>query len=87
MPLLEPPDPQPIGDTMTEKRMEELEARINELNEQVRSLRLRVRELEEEEASFLKLAQAISELQDEVAKANPDIMLINRLHIPTKVGY
>lgn len=74
----ENPDPQHIGDTMKEK-IEQLERRIH-------TLEVRITELEEEQVLSHKILQAISEIQEELHKAHPDMMLINKVYAPTKVG-
>ena len=68
--------------TKTEEKQKELEARIIELEELVQELNDQLDVDYANATDTAKLARAISELQDMF----PELPLINRLHVPTKVG-
>ncbi len=85
-PQLEPPDPQLIGDTMTNEKIKELEARIIELEELVQGLNDEIDVMMDENRTTNKMARAICELQEELRRKFPDLYLINKINAPTMVG-
>lgn len=87
-PQLEPPDPQPIGDTMTNEneKTKELEARIVELEELVQQLNDEIDVVVNESVVVKNMARAVCELQEELLKQFPAIYIANKIHAPTRVG-
>ena len=90
MPRQENPDPQYIGDTMTNEKVKQLEARIDELQKKLKDLdaeaSARIDALEEDLYNATKLARAVCELQEELQRKIPDLYLINKINAPTRVG-
>ena len=63
--------------------------KIKQLEETVEGLKIKIQVLEnelEEMASYYSLAKAVCEIQDELKKLNPSLMLYNKIYAPTKVG-
>ena len=76
--------------TMTNEKIQKLEARINELEKKLSDLdgiaSARLDGLEEDLPHVARLARAIAELQDELQRKFPDLYLINKVDAPTMVG-
>ena len=87
-PQLEPPDPQLIGDTMTNdnEKIKENEARIIELEELVQTLNDEIDAMMDENRTAHTLARAVCELQEELVKQFPTIYIANKIDAPTRVG-
>ena len=86
MPRQENPDPQHIGDTMTDEKMKQLEARIEELETKCEELEAELEEMNGDITSNHRLARAVCELQEELEKQFPTIYIANKIHAPTMVG-
>ena len=86
MPRQENPDPQHIGDTMTDEKMKQLEARIEELETKCEELEAELEEMESDIVSNHKMARAICELQEYLRDKDSSFFCINRIHAPTMVG-
>ena len=88
MPLLEPPDPQHIGDTMINEneKIKQLEARIKELEIKCEELQADLVGIDEDIAIPYNMARAICELQEEFVKQFPTTYMVNIINAPTKVG-
>jgi len=88
MPLLEPPDPQHIGDTMTNEneKIKQLEARIKELETKCEELESELEQLDDDIAWNHLTSRAICELQEYLSDKDPSFFCINRINSPTMVG-
>jgi uncharacterized coiled-coil protein SlyX len=86
MPRQENPDPQHIGDTMTDEKMKQLEARIEELETKCEELEAELDEINGDITNNQRLARAVCELQEELRRKFPDLYLINTINAPTMVG-
>tara|TARA_R100000742_G_C4265738_1_gene83786 strand:- start:1040 stop:1225 length:186 start_codon:yes stop_codon:yes gene_type:complete len=59
------------------------------MNKEIENLKSRIKTLErdlEEIPSYYALAKAICEIQEALEKMNPELMLVNKIYAPTKVG-
>ena len=76
--------------TMTNEKIQKLEARINELEKKVSDLdgiaSARLDSLEEDLPHVAKLARAVAELQQELQRMFPELYIINNIDAPTMVG-
>jgi len=86
VPLLEPPDPQHIGDTMKNEKIKQLEARIEELETKCEELENELENMDSDITSNHKMARAICELQEYLNNKDPSFFCINRINAPTMVG-
>ena len=88
MPLLEPPDPQHTGDTMTNEneKIKQLEARIKELEIKCEELQADLVGIDEDINIPHNMARAICELQEYLSNKDPSFFCINRINAPTRVG-
>ena len=87
-PQLELPDPQLIGDTMTNEneKINELEARIIELEEIVETLNGEIDVMMDNNSVANNMARAVCELQEQLKKQFPTIYIANKIDAVTRVG-
>ena len=75
---------------MTDEKVKQLEARIDELQKKLKDLdaeaSARIDALEEDLHNATKLARAVCELQEELQRKIPDLYFINKIDAPTMVG-
>jgi len=75
---------------MTDEKVKQLEARIDELQKKLEDLdaeaSARIDALELDLYNATRLARAVCELQEELQRKMPDLYLINKIDAPTMVG-